>query len=217
MYICIYFPGASDGKESTCNVGDLGSLPGLGRSPGGGHGNPLQYSRLENPTDRGAWWATFSLCLFQSAALPQTAVELGFLHCYFRSMAHDARWVDSGKWEYLNDNTDPQIRTSPDVSHAGALLDFGYKALLGRWSPQLRATWHSSRSHLLQLYDKGSGNENSCFVIFFQAERCRHASSFPLRQALMIVPMNLPHGMDSQDCTWIWHFTPSCPFRNLLL
>ena len=37
------FPGGSDGKESACNVGDLGSVPGLGRSPGGGHGNPLQY------------------------------------------------------------------------------------------------------------------------------------------------------------------------------
>ena len=41
------FPGGSDGKESTCNVGDLGSIPELGRSPGGGHGNPLQYSCLE--------------------------------------------------------------------------------------------------------------------------------------------------------------------------
>ena len=53
------FPGDSDGEESTCNAGDLGSLPGLGRSPGGGHGNPLQYSCLENPMDRGAWWAIF--------------------------------------------------------------------------------------------------------------------------------------------------------------
>jgi len=43
------FPGDSDSKESTCNVGDLGSVPGLGRSPGGGHGNSLQYSCLENP------------------------------------------------------------------------------------------------------------------------------------------------------------------------
>ena len=41
------FPGDSDGKESTCNAGDLGSIPGLGRSPGGGHGNPLHYSYLE--------------------------------------------------------------------------------------------------------------------------------------------------------------------------
>ena len=52
------FCGGSDGKESTCNAGDLGLILGLGRSPGGGHGNPLQYSCLENPTDRGAWRST---------------------------------------------------------------------------------------------------------------------------------------------------------------
>ena len=44
-------------KESTCNTRDAGSIPGLGRYPGGGHGNPLQYSCLENPMDRGAWQA----------------------------------------------------------------------------------------------------------------------------------------------------------------
>ena len=54
----IDFPGASDSKDSACNAGDLGSLPGLGRSPGEGNGNPLQYSCLENPMDRGACWAT---------------------------------------------------------------------------------------------------------------------------------------------------------------
>ena len=52
------FPGGSDGKESSCNVGDLGSIPGSGRSVGEGNGNSLQYSCLENPMDRGAWWAT---------------------------------------------------------------------------------------------------------------------------------------------------------------
>ena len=52
------FPGGSDGKETTSNAGDLGLTPWLGRSPGGGHGNPLQYSCLENPVDRGAWQAT---------------------------------------------------------------------------------------------------------------------------------------------------------------
>ena len=51
------FSGGSDGKESTCNAGDLGLIPGLGRSPGEGSGNPLQCSCLENPMDRGAWWA----------------------------------------------------------------------------------------------------------------------------------------------------------------
>ena len=48
------FSGSSDGKASAYNVGDLGSIPGLGRSPGEGHGNPLQYSCLENPMDGGA-------------------------------------------------------------------------------------------------------------------------------------------------------------------
>ena len=49
------FPGGSDGKASAYNMGDLGSIPGSGRSSGEGNGNPLQYSCLENPMDRGAW------------------------------------------------------------------------------------------------------------------------------------------------------------------
>ena len=61
-YICIYnthiyiyyFPGGSDGKASGYNAGNPGSIPGSGRSPGEGNGNPLQYSCLENPMDRGA-------------------------------------------------------------------------------------------------------------------------------------------------------------------
>ena len=52
------FPGGSDGKASACNAGDLGLIPGSGRSPGEGNGNPLQYFCLENSIDRGAWWAT---------------------------------------------------------------------------------------------------------------------------------------------------------------
>ena len=50
--------GGSEGKESACNSGDLGSIPGSGRSPGEGNGNPLEYSCLENPTNRGVWWVT---------------------------------------------------------------------------------------------------------------------------------------------------------------
>ena len=52
------FPHSSAGKESACNAGDRGLIPGLGRSPGEGNGNPLQYSCLENPMDRGAWQAS---------------------------------------------------------------------------------------------------------------------------------------------------------------
>ena len=54
----IDFPGGSDGEVSAYNAGDLGSIPGSGRSSGEGNGNPLQYSCLENPVDGGAWWAT---------------------------------------------------------------------------------------------------------------------------------------------------------------
>ena len=56
--VCMKFPGGSDCKESAHNTGDLGLVPGLGRSPEGGHGNPPQYSCLENSMDRGAFQAT---------------------------------------------------------------------------------------------------------------------------------------------------------------
>ena len=55
------FPGGASGKGPACNAGDIrdkGSIPGSGRSPGEGNGNPLQYSCLKNPMARGAWWAT---------------------------------------------------------------------------------------------------------------------------------------------------------------
>ena len=52
------FPGGSDGKESTCDTGDPGSIPGSGGSPREGNDNSFQCSWLENPMDRGAWWAT---------------------------------------------------------------------------------------------------------------------------------------------------------------
>ena len=55
----IGFPGGLDGKESTCNAGDVGLIPGSGRSPGEGNSNPLQYSCLENSTDRGAYGLPF--------------------------------------------------------------------------------------------------------------------------------------------------------------
>ena len=58
VYLFMGFFSDSDSKESACNVKGLGSIPGLGRSPGEGNENPLQYSCLENPMDQGAWWVT---------------------------------------------------------------------------------------------------------------------------------------------------------------
>ena len=60
MHIFLGFPGDSDGKESACSAGDLGLIPGLGRSPGGGHGDPLQYSCLENPHGQRSLMAGYS-------------------------------------------------------------------------------------------------------------------------------------------------------------
>ena len=58
LTVCtLCLPGGSEVKASACNAGDLGLIPGSGRSPGEGNGNPLQYSCLENPMDGGAWWA----------------------------------------------------------------------------------------------------------------------------------------------------------------
>ena len=56
IYLLV-FPGGSVGKESACNAGDPGSIPGSGKSPGEENGNPLPYSCLENPMDKGVWWA----------------------------------------------------------------------------------------------------------------------------------------------------------------
>ena len=61
MIPCLGFPGGSVVKNPPANAGDAGdsvSISGSGRSPGGGNGNPLQYSCLENPVDKGAWWVT---------------------------------------------------------------------------------------------------------------------------------------------------------------
>ena len=54
------FPSGSDSKESACNAGDTGLIPGSGRSPGEANGNPVQYSCLENSMDKGAWWVAKS-------------------------------------------------------------------------------------------------------------------------------------------------------------
>ena len=71
------FPCGSDGKASACNAGDPGSIPGLGRSPGEGNGNLLQHSCVENPMDRGVWWAIWG------ANRHNWAIIFGFEFCVF--------------------------------------------------------------------------------------------------------------------------------------
>ena len=71
----------SDGKESTCNAGDPGSVPGSGRSPREGNGNPLQYSCLESSMDRGAWWAIVH-------GVTKSRTRLSDLHFYFHAQLY---------------------------------------------------------------------------------------------------------------------------------
>ena len=79
------FPSSSDGKPSACNMGDHGSIPRLGRSPGEGNSNPLQYSCLENSMDRGAWWATV-----HGVAKSQTQLSDSHTHTHTHTHTHRA-------------------------------------------------------------------------------------------------------------------------------
>ena len=80
-----HFPGGSDGKESACNAGDPGSVPGSGRSPGEVNGNQLQYSCLENSMDRGAWWATVH-------RVTKSQTLLSNYHSHFSYIKGDYYW-----------------------------------------------------------------------------------------------------------------------------
>ena len=73
MRLYVFFPGGSESKESAFNAGDPGSIPGLGRSRGEGHGNPLQYSCLETPKDRRPWWVTVPWVTKSQTQLSDTA------------------------------------------------------------------------------------------------------------------------------------------------
>ena len=102
----MYFPGGSDGKESACNAGHLGSNPESGRSPGEGNGNPLQYSCLENPMDRGAWRATVHGVAKSWIQLKQLSMhalahqkcwdEIEALHLTSHLLFHLQSWLVSG-------------------------------------------------------------------------------------------------------------------------
>ena len=88
-------------NNSPANAGDIrgvGSVPGLGRSPGGGHGRPLQYSCLENPMDRGAWWATVlrpaKSCFWLK---PLSTLTLGFVYSFSNCFRHKIRLL---MWEF---------------------------------------------------------------------------------------------------------------------
>ena len=89
------FPGGSDGKESACSVEDPSSIPGSGRSPGGGDGNPLQYSCLENPMDRGAWRAAVHGLAKSQTRLSDTHTHT---HTHTRGVGKGTSSMRGGSW-----------------------------------------------------------------------------------------------------------------------
>ena len=88
------FSGGSDGKAFAYNEGDRGSIPGSGRSPGEGNGTPLQYSCLENPMDRGAWWATVHGGRKESDTTEQLHFHFHFVY-KFHSVSFICMWLSS--------------------------------------------------------------------------------------------------------------------------
>ena len=89
-----------DGKESACNAGVLGSIPGPGRSPRDGNGYPLQYSCLENSMDRGAWWATV-----HGVSKSQTRLSDEYFHFYSESVSLSSDLLITSDWEAPNRTT----------------------------------------------------------------------------------------------------------------
>ena len=113
VYLCS--PGGSDGKESACSVGNLGLIPGLGRSSVGGTGNPLQHSCLENPMDRGAWratvhiitksqtWLSYEACMH---ACTSVSVFVSWQHIDLRTKC-ESWWMNHHKQE----DTAPSLKS----------------------------------------------------------------------------------------------------------
>ena len=124
------FPGESDGKESTCNAGNLVSVPELGSYPGGGHGNPLQYSCLENPMDRGAWWA-----IVHRVTKGQTQLKWLHVHALARQDVETYRPLFS-------------LTNMPWIPISCQAVCWGLKAFLSRVlfisDPSLKAAYFSS-------------------------------------------------------------------------
>ena len=145
MYsLYIGFPQWLSGKESVCNAGasgDMGSIPGWGRYPGGEHSNPLQYSCLENPMDRGAWWA-----IVQRATQSWTQLKQFSMHIYIYTYLYRRR-----QWH-------PTPLFLPGKSH-------GQRSLVGcsPWGCEESDTTERLHFHFsLSCIGEGNGNPLQC-------------------------------------------------------
>ena len=136
------FPGGSEGKESTCNAGDPGWIPGLGRSPGEGTGYPLQCSCLENPMDGGAWWAAVH-GVVKSRTWPSDFTFTFHFHALEKEMAAHSSVL---AWRI------------PGTGEPGGLLSVGSCRVRHDWSDLAAAaaySWYSININLIN--DKWMG------------------------------------------------------------
>ena len=124
-------PGGSDGKESSFNAGDSGSIPGLGRSPEEGNGNSLQYSCVENFMDRGAWWATV-----HGGAKSQT--RLSDQHFHFHSCIAGrflTIWTIREALRLIMAPTDLPQFSDPCLASPNPSISFSFPSLAHRQGP----------------------------------------------------------------------------------
>ena len=191
------------GRESACNVGDPGWIPGLGRSPGEGHGNPLQYSCLENPMDRGVWKA-------EGLRVAQSQTWLKLLSRSSRSIPH---WMVRGEQHELGDwhwhiyTTDTKYQFSPVQSLSLVLtfcnpMDCGTPVL-----PVHRQLPDSTQTHVHWVGDATQpshplSSPSPSFHLF------QHQSLFPWVSSSHQVAKALELQLQHQSSQWIFrtHF-----------
>ena len=104
-------------KNSTCNAGGLGSIPGSGRSLGGGHGNSLQYSCLENPMDRGAWWPTIHGVAQSWTGLSDLHKNNAFL--FYLSVPEGRGFIDSEPYSLSSSTIGPRPEEGNQSTYLG--------------------------------------------------------------------------------------------------
>ena len=139
---CLGFPSGSMVKESAFNAGDSGLIPELERSPGGGNVNPLQYSCLENPIDRGTWWATV-----QGVAKSRTQLKWLSTHTRWECLHH------GDQHEAHIRAPQPQLLTLPDLVHLQHITGtWGPKKTFSMWPCGLQKTLNFSETFVSHLH-----------------------------------------------------------------